>query len=310
MPRFNLTQLVEFAEQQNMSRDTINALESFNFRCKLVNVTPSTNFVYGERLSYLLKFCIDRGLQIEKLTKSDLQDYIKGLIDKVAPITVNGRIIVYKVFYAHLFAENVIAANPMQGIVKIREPKLIKGTLTPADISRVLSTFNRRTFIGSRNFCMILFSFDSMLRVAELLSIKTSSLDVKSGVVKVYGKGRKERQIAFSDTTAKALFSYSRYREKIKGELLFCDRAGNAINYRQAHRIFQRAGDKVGVHFSPHLARHAGATQFARSGGSLAVLQRALGHSSLTVTQRYVHIDDQDIIDAYERHSPAGGIEI
>ena len=72
----------------------------------------------------------------------------------------------------------------------------------------------------------------------------------------------------------------------------------------------QKAREQPGVHFSPHLARHSGATAFAKSGGSLAVLQRALGHSSLTVTQRYVHIDDQDIVEAYEKHSPAGDIKV
>ena len=311
MPHFTLKELVSYAEKQNIDQNSTDALESFYFCCKMKNLSQKTDVVYGERLFYLLRFCIDRNGQIERLTKADLQDYIKNMIDKVSPATVNGRIAVFKVFYNHLLAEGMISVTPMGDIRKIREPKTIKETLTPEDVAKVLSTFNRRTFIGSRNFCLILLSFDSMLRVSELLSIKTDQLDLKSGLLKVLGKGRKERIIGFSPQTARALFGYvGRYREKIRGELLFCTRAGKELEYGQTHRIFHNAGNKVGLHFYPHLSRASGATQFVRSNGNIAILQKILGHSSLAVTERYIHMTDSDILAAYQSHAPAGGIKI
>ena len=158
---------------------------------------------------------------------------------------------------------------------------------------------------------MILLTYDAMLRLNELLTIRGDQIDLSSGLIKVYGKGRKERNVGFGPIVAKALHTYLlRFRKDIPGDRLFCYRDGNPISYRRAHRIFSNPAKKVGIKLHPHLARHSGATQFARSGGSLAILQRNLGHSTLAVTERYIHMGDEDILNAYERYSPAAGIRM
>ncbi len=309
MPAITLKQLPAYAEQLGM--DNTELLESFFFACKLKNCTPKTLSVYGERLSYLVKWAAPQGKELDQITKHDLQSYLTSLIDKVAVITINGRIIVYKVFYHHLKDEGYIETNPMENISKMKEPITIKEVVTPDELSKVLGQFDRRTFHSSRDFCLILLTFDAMLRLNEVLSIKTEQLDLKSGLLKVHGKGNKERFVAFSALTARALHSYlTRFRKNIGGDLLFCTREGKRLQYRQAHRIFEVPAKHVGIHLHPHLARHSGATQFVRSGGSLAVLQRILGHSTLAVTERYVHMNDLDILNAYEQHSPAADVRV
>lgn len=308
MSKITLKDLPGLAEQLNMNRELV---ESFLFACKLKNLTAKSMQGYGERIAYLMRWATTEGKDLDQLTKHDLQKYITHLINNVSVATINGRIAVFKVFFRHLKAEGFIEVDPMSGISKLKQPKLIKDVLTPEDMGKVLSQLDRKTFHGCRDFTMILLTFDAMLRLNELLSIRVDQLDLNSGLIKVFGKGRKERHVAFSPMTAKALHTYvTRFRRRINGDLLFCSLDGDRIQYRRAHRIFSNPAVRAGVKLHPHLARHSGATQFARSGGSLAVLQKALGHSTLAVTERYVHLGDRDIVDAYERHSPAASIRV
>lgn len=308
MSKINLTDLTKRAGEFGVETGPF---ESFDLTCKMKNLSFSTIKCYAERLRYLLDWSVDQGIDYRSLSKLDLQHYLTSQIGQVSVATINGRIAVYNVFFKHLVDEHFIEQNPMTGIEKLRQPKIIKDVLTPEDVSKVLRKLNRKCFHGARDFCMILLTFDAMLRVGELLQIKVSQLNLQDGSMKVYGKGRKERFVAFNPIVAKALHQYLiRYRHKVQGELLFCSMNGSPIDYRRAHNIFSKAGKAAGVFLHPHLARHSGATQFARSGGSLAVLQRALGHSTLAVTERYVHLGDQDILDAYQKHSPANDIRV
>ena len=199
----------------------------------------------------------------------------------------------------------------MEDIKKVKQPHTIKRVVTPAEVGLILEKIDKRTFLGSRDRALILLTFDAMLRLSEVLSIKTEELDLRSGVIHVNGKGRKERFVAFSPATAQLLHTYTtRFRSRVPGDLLFCTRQGKPIGHRYAQRIFSNPALKAGLHLNPHLARHSGATAFVRAGGPLPVLQRALGRSTLRVTERYIHTDDSDLHKAYEQFSPANGIQL
>lgn len=178
-------------------------------------------------------------------------------------------------------------------------------------MSLVLSKLNRKTFHGAIDYCMILLTFDGMLRLNEMLSIKMEDLNLQTKLVKVHGKGRKDRHSPFSDRTAKSIHTYlTRYRKKLPGDFLFPMINGKKIAYGRAHRIFAIPGKKAGFHVYPHLVRHSAATWFAKSGGNISILQKVLGHSSLQVTQRYIHLSNDDLSKAYERFSPAAALAI
>ncbi|MGB5106692.1 MAG: tyrosine-type recombinase/integrase [Candidatus Zixiibacteriota bacterium] len=152
---------------------------------------------------------------------------------------------------------------------------------------------------------MMLLCYDSMIRINELLSIKTADIDLQTKLIKVFGKRRKKRHVPFSDRTAKTIHTFLiRHRKGIPGPLLFSTKDGEKVDYRRAHRIFTDAGKKAGVYVHPNLVRHSSASQFIRMGGSPAVLQKVLGYSSLAITQRYVHFSNDEVHEAYERYSP------
>lgn len=246
---------------------------------------------------------------MDQLTQRDIQNYLMSIMDEVSGETVNGSIRVFRVFYRHLMAEGLIKSNPMDQIRLVRTAYKIKTVITTEEMSNVLSQFDRQEFHGARDYCMVLLAYDSMLRLSELLTVKLSDLDLTTKLVKVTGKGRKQRYVPFSDKTAKSIHTYLvRHRKRTPGDLLFPMLDGAQIKQRRAHRIFAKAGTRAGVYMHPHLVRHSSASQFIRMGGNPAVLQRVLGHSSLTVTQRYVHLSNDDMNRAYETFSPVASL--
>ncbi|MEZ5360608.1 MAG: tyrosine-type recombinase/integrase [Candidatus Zixiibacteriota bacterium] len=304
MSRIGFKELVQLADRNKMAGEL---LESFYFACRTKNLTTSTLDGYAERLSYLVRYGQEINKDIDEITYKDLQRYVLSIVDKVSSATVNGRIRVYRLFFKHLLEEGLIDENPASRLNLIKQEKKIKPVLSAEEMGLILSKINRRSFHGARNYCMILLTYDSMLRLNELLSIKLDEINLAEKIVKIHGKGRKDRFVPFSDKTARSLHTYLiKFRKGINFDYLFPMQNGEKIKYRRAHNIFAQSGKKVGLYVYPHLVRHSAASQFARSGGSIAILQKVLGHSSLTVTQRYVHLSTEDMQAAYDRFSPAG----
>ena len=288
-------------------------LESFALRCRLKNLTPASEKNYVERLSYLIRFAASKGRTLGQLTRMDLQEYVAGLIGKVSGETVNGRIRCYRVLFRHLHDEGLIDGNPMERISLVRPEKRVKPVLSIEDVRKILAGFNIRTFAGSRNRCLFLLLYDSMLRLDEGLSLKIADINLKDGLVKVtQGKGRKDRIVPASDQTIQAIHSYLiRYRKGAPpNDILLPGPTGEKLQRRRGHRIVSQAATKVGLKAHPHLLRHSGASAFIRAGGSVSILQRILGHSSLVVTQRYVTLNTADVSESFARFSPMTGVII
>lgn len=287
-------------------------VDAFVFGCRIRNLAPRTLSVYAERLGYLVRHLEHKGVDIEHVTKQDLQDYLMSLIGSVSDETVNGRIRVYRRFFNYLEEEGLWEkANPTKKLKLIKCSKRIKPVVTPEQIQKILSTLNKSTYEGYRNLTMIMLFWDSMIRKEELITLKLQDVDLRAGLIKVYGKGRKERQVPMGARTIKVLHFYlNRWREDRSGELVFCQRNGKPITSRHCHKIVQDIGHHAGIELYPHLIRHSAATFFIRQGGSPVILQKILGHTSLVVTQNYLHMSNQDMVETYGRFSPSNAIAI
>jgi integrase/recombinase XerD len=305
-----LKELPALAESFGL-KSSVHLLESFYLRCRMLNLTPVSLQDNADRLSYLLKYAHLRNLELDALTPQDLQTHLLSIVDINSPMTVNGRITVYKTFFKYLYEEGLISTNPAGSLRKLKVPLKLRKTVAPEEMAKVLMACDRKTFYGDRDFCMMLLTYDSMLRLSELLALKLSDLDLQGRLVKLFGKGRKERYAPFSSKTARALHLYLvKHRPRITGDLLFPMRDGNRICAHQGHRIFMRAGKAVGVKLHPHLLRHSGASEYIKQGGNVAVLSRILGHASLSTTQIYLHLSGADLLNDFERLSPTGSLKI
>ncbi len=273
---------------------------------------PRTINVYAERLGYLARHLEGKGVDIEDVRKQDIQDYLLALIRVASEETVNGRIQAMQRFWNYLEQEGIWKKpNPMHRVKRIKIEKKLKEVVSEDDISKVISVVNKNSFIGFRNVTMLLWFFDTMIRRNELITLTLENVDLKSGIIKVYGKGRKSREVAMGAKMVKTMHFYlNRWRQDIPGDLVFCTHDGKTLDKDNVRHIIFRMGKKAGIHLHPHLLRHSAATWFIRHGGSPALLQRIMGHASPVVTAGYTHLNSQDIVDTYQRLSPVNSIRM
>jgi integrase/recombinase XerD len=250
-------------------------LDAFFFQCRVNNLSEKTVTVYAERLLYLARYLSERGIDVGDVTKRTIQEYVVHLQGTVSDSTVNGRVRVFRCFWNYLCEDGVWESpNPCHKVKLIREESKIKPVVTPEQYASVLRRIDRDTFEGFRNYTMMMVMWDSMIRRGELLTLLTDNVDLQAGLLKVMGKGRKERWVPVGPRTLQVLRKYLRsHRRELPGDVLFCSRLGCPLEADYVQKLVTRLGEKSGIRLYPHLIRHSAATSFIRHGGSSAVLQ-------------------------------------
>lgn len=306
------TYRIQRVEKEYGESDAKPYLDSFKFDCMVRNLTPKSIGGYYERMSYLLGYLRDNNIPFEQITKRTIQDYIMLLKGTVSDETINGRLRVYRRFFNYLVDEGLWEQeNPMAGVKLLRATKKVKPVISPEDIQKLIATFDKKRFEGNRNLVMTLLLWDGMLRMNEVLGLKVADIDLEGRLIKVFGKGRKERMVPLGVKTLRILHHYLiKWRSKLPGEFLICTRAGERLKDRHCHKIISNIGKRHGLKLYPHLLRHSAATWYIQQGGNPAVLQRILGHTSLLVTQNYLHLSNADTVASYESFSPSNCLRV
>jgi site-specific recombinase XerD len=192
--------------------------------------------------------------------------------------------------------------------VKIAKPdrKLIQ-SLNPQQMSQVLASFNGRSINDYRNKAMVMILLDTGLRRSELSNLKLQDIDTKRGIIKVLGKGRRERLARVGLKTQKALWHYIVRRGDSNCDYLWLNPSGDRLTRYGIEQMLCKLGRKLGFRLYPHLLRHSFAITFLRNGANTFEVQYALGHSSLEMTRRYCSSLSFD--DVYTRHQTASLID-
>lgn len=176
----------------------------------------------------------------------------------------------------------------------------IPDVLTDDERQALLSAPSRRAPTGIRNRAMLAIMLDAGLRCAECCAIRAQDVDMQSGRVTVrQGKGRKDRIVWAGPDTLAAVADWLAVRPSADGPL-FCTLAGRPVQTRYVRAMLDRLEHRAGIrhNVSPHTLRHTCATDLLRQTGNLRIVQRALGHASVTTTQIYTHITDDELADA------------
>ncbi len=248
-------ELVSIVDDVNMK----GALKLFEYHIRTKNLSPKTISVYGERLGYFYRFLKKNRLPFESVSKSTIQEYILFQKDRgLADISINGQVKVLKIFFKFLLEEGMVEEDPAEKIDLLKTEKRIKPIISEEEIEKLLSVPDKKTYTGMRNFCMIIVFYDTLVRLSELINIKIKDIDLDSGTILIFGKGRKERIVPIGTKTIKYIYKFlMNHRRDINGDYLFCTMQGRPLDHRNVLRILQRIGDKVNVHVSPHLIRHS-----------------------------------------------------
>ena len=256
--------------------------DNFMLSAQAEGKSERTMQLYEDTLS---RFDVFAKKEPKAITASDVRAFLNHLNSKgYAKTTVWTHYKELKVFFNFCLSEGYISNNPMALIKKPRIEKLLPRTLTDNEVIALLQAAKRtRGFLGKRNTAIIGLLFDSGLRATELCNLKVADVSLENQIVRVFGKGKKERVIPFSKTTAKLLFSYLKARGNLPfEERFYVTKNGDGFDRKFLCKLIKRIAKKACIDtakVSPHVFRHSFATSWIRAGGDAKRLQHMIGHA-------------------------------
>ena len=215
-------------------------------------------------------------------------------------------------FYRYLLTEQRLQEDPTQHLEHPKQARELPTSLGAADVENLLAAPNVETAIGLRDRAMLELLYASGLRVSELIALQMVSVNLRQGVVRVVGKGNKERLVPVGETALDWLRRYIRdgRQELLRagGSVLFPSRLGRAMTRQTLWHAIKRYAVAAGIQksISPHTLRHAFATHLVDNGADLRAVQMMLGHSDLSTTQIYTHVAQQRLQSLLREHHPRG----
>jgi integrase/recombinase XerD len=244
------------------------------------------------------------------------EEQLKGYIEARAAdraTSANRRLSVFRRYYAWAVREHCAAADPTIKIRSAKQPPRFPSTLSEAQVEALLGAPDIDTPLGLRDRTMLELMYASGLRVTELVTLKTVEVGLNEGVVRVMGKGSKERLIPFGEEAHGWIERYLRdARPALLGaraaDALFVTARGEGMTRQQFWNIVKRhalAAD-VRAPLSPHTLRHAFATHLLNHGADLRVVQLLLGHTDISTTQIYTHVARERLKSLHAAHHPRG----
>lgn len=286
------------------------ALDSFYARCEGKNLSAGTISFYQFKLACFWRWLDDDGrvdLSLSDLTPRHLREFLSFERKRCSPQQARHVFVALRCFFKHLVADGFLSSNPLDGVDAPRTPKRMVPALSESEVKKLLEVCDD-TFTGIRDRAIILLLLDTGCRAAELLAMTMEEMNLQTGMMKVIGKGNKEREVYFGDTALAALKDYLRRLVGLNPPTLFVNQYGDPLTYSGLAQLLRRRGKQAGLPAHachPHVMRHTFATAFLRSGGDIFALKRLLGHESLAMVEQYLNLTRDDLAAAHAKHSPA-----
>ena len=248
-----------------------------------------------------------------EITYENIQEYLFQLSKKKFSERSQARwISSIKSFFKYLVEDEFRTDNQT---TLLEGPKLglyLPDTLSFEDVNRIIAVIKNDTDLGRRNHCMVEVLYGCGLRVSELIDLKISNINFKESYLKVEGKGDKSRFVPMASFTSKLIKDYirdirSKYKINKKCEdILFLNSRGSAMSRVIVFIIIKELTEKAGINkkISPHTFRHSFATHLLQNGADLRYIQEMLGHSSITTTEIYTHLKNEELRDVILNFHP------
>ncbi len=243
-----------------------------------------------------------------KVNREDIKKYIKYIGNKSSK-TISHAISSLKCFYNYYEKLDKIKNNPL---VNIEIPKIEQHLPTILTLEEVLSLLDIeiKTPYDARNKAILELLYSTGLRISELINLELANIDIEDNLIRVIGKGNKERIVPFGEYAKEALNLYiNNYRPKINKKnntYVFLNNTGEKISRQYIFKIIKLECLKKGIkkNVSPHTLRHTYATHLLKNGADLRIIQELLGHENLTTTQIYTHLDNEKLKNDYDEFFP------
>ncbi len=276
------------------------------------NVSPHTLRAYQHDLGSFITFIHEKypRLSLEHKHRLVIRDYLASLHDKkLRRTTIHRAIAVLRAFYKFLVQEELTTQSPFAGLSMPRREQRLPRFLAEVDMAKLLDMPAAATGLSAqRDAALLELLYSSGLRIQELCQLNAEDLDLWGGMVRVFGKGSRERMVPVGESAQKRLHAYlsARAPKQGRGIPLFINPRGTRLSDRGARMIVARWVAKAAIQqrISPHSFRHSFATHLLDRGCDLKAVQDMLGHKNLATTQVYTHVSAEHLKKVYEKAHP------
>ena len=256
---------------------------------------------------------------LDRVDHQQLRDFLAHLMKlKIKKTSLARKLSAIRTFYKYMNREGVLANNPGRLVSTPRREKRLPAVLTADDAQRLMEAPQKKNQDDSgtvlRDRAVLETLYSTGIRAAELIGMNRDDIDISDGLVRIRGKGKKERIVPIGHRALDAINAYLvGKRGHFDDHALFTGPSGKRLTARTVQRILENYRKKLGLaqKVSPHTLRHSFATHLLESGADLRAIQELLGHASLSTTERYTHLNLDSLMDVYDRTHPrarkAGG---
>lgn len=288
-------------------------IQEFGFDCKIRKLSPKTIENYQKQLTYLQRYLADEHntTLIEAVRSIHIKQFLAMMDEKGRkPQYINDLLKVFKTFFNYCEKEGHIKTSPAASIRNMKQPKVVIMTFSENEIRGLLNHFSGRDFISIRNKTIIALLFDTGMRLAEVINLRSEQ--IHDEYILVHGKGNKERLVPVSPFLAKQLLRYRTVRDsyfedkRFPEGFVFVSNRGKQLTPEVIGMFLKQAAKEVGVNpqvrVSPHTCRHTFAHLQLKNGLDLYSLSRLMGHENVAITQRYLAgLQNTEIVKAAQK---------
>jgi site-specific recombinase XerD len=282
-----------------------------NFICYLREIKKFSDHTLKAYAIDIRQFCAFFSEARLPLSKSNIRDFIAHLyLRSKNKATVARKIYAIKSYYGYLVNAGIQAHNPLDGIGTPKLDKKIPQILTEKEMREFLDALPEENFLQLRNKALFEFLYATGLRISELTGLRSGDLHFSDRLVRVMGKGKKERIVPFHEQAALVMTRYLRCLQvefRDAHDRVFVNFRGGPLSQRSVERILQQVYRNLthsNKHIHPHLFRHSFATHLLQRGANLRVIQELLGHSNLATTEKYTTLNFADLLGTYKKFHP------
>lgn len=274
---------------------------------------------YLHDVKEFLRFLQQRKLDEATLSPDTVRLFVASLYSANSSSTVGRKLSALRTFFRYLCRQNVLNTDPLTGVANPRLKKHIPVFLTVDEVFSLLEEPGEQDTFALRDGAVMELLYSTGMRVSEIVSLDLNDLDFATGMVRVSGKGKKERIVPFGSAAAEALHKYFSQRgsmlaaraargKETDDSALFLNSRGKRLTSRSIERMVKEYGLRAGITatVTPHALRHSFATHLLEMGADLRTVQELLGHVSLSTTQKYTHLNMDHLTRVYDEAHPLG----
>ena len=281
-----------------------------NVREYSINTKESYAYDIAEYLLFIKDIPVDK----KEIKKEHIQQYLIYLNNRnISKLSIKRRLCAIRSFYKYLVKYKITSSNPFETVTSVKGEKKLPHFLSEKEITELLDSNEKRTdYLKDRDQGVLELMYASGLRASEVISLRLKDIDFDSKMLKVKGKGNKERLIPFNNHAKDALLRYinlTRHELLLKnsdndsGDILFLNNNGKQLTRRGIEYLINQVVIKTGFNMKvhPHMLRHSFATELLNNGADLRTIQELMGHSSIATTNIYTHVSFNDLQKTYNK---------